>query len=264
MMPAFCPAMPARSLPRKCSWSCAIGVITVAGEIVDGDAGPGPAGGDRIAVYASNHPESFITLLAASRIGAILVPLNWRLSAAELSWQMADAAPALLIHGPYFTEMATKLATQSACPHIALGGELDAATDGHHLTEADGAGRPDAELMIVYTSGTTGRPEGAVLAQPAMIANAVMSHDAYAMTPDDVVLNILPLFHVGGLNIQPLPALLLGAHVVIAPAFDPATTLALIETHAVTQVTVVPTVLAALLARETWPAANLDLSLIHI
>ena len=213
--------------------------------------------GDRVALYARNHPDSFVTLLAVSRLGAMMVPLNWRLSAAELSWQMADAAPALLIHAPEFTEMATKLATESACPHIALGGDLAAAAVGHHLAEAEGAGRPDAELMIVYTSGTTGRPKGAVLAQPAMITNAVMSQDAYAMRPDDVVLNILPLFHVGGLNIQPLPALLLGAHVVIAPAFDPAATLALIETHAITQVTVVPTVLAALLAQEGWPAANL-------
>ena len=56
---------------------------------------------------------------------------------------------------------------------------------------------------------------------PAMRANAEMSHHAYAMTPYDLVLNILPLFHVGGLNIQPLPALLLGAQIVIAPAFDP-------------------------------------------
>ncbi|MEC8643402.1 MAG: AMP-binding protein, partial [Pseudomonadota bacterium] len=83
--------------------------------------------GDRVALYARNHPDSFVTLLAVSRLGAMMVPLNWRLSQAELSWQMADAAPALLIHGPEFTEMATKLATESACPHIALGGDLAAA-----------------------------------------------------------------------------------------------------------------------------------------
>ena len=213
--------------------------------------------GDRVAVYARNHPESFITLLAASRLGAMMVPLNWRLSAEELGWQMADAAPSLLIHGPEFAEMAARLSSGSACRRIAIGDDLAAARDGHEVAEADGAGGPTSELMIVYTSGTTGRPKGAVLAQPAMIANAMMSHDAYAMRPDDVVLNILPLFHVGGLNIQPLPALLCGAHVVIEPAFDPATTLEAIERHAVTQVTVVPTVLAALLAHGGWPAANL-------
>ena len=230
---------------------------TAVGAMAGWLAAQGITAGDRVALYARNHPDSFITLLAVSRLGALMVPLNWRLSPAELSWQMADAAPSLLIHGPDFTEMATRLATESACPRIALGGALDEARDGHHLAETDGAGSPEAELMIVYTSGTTGRPKGAVLAQPAMIANAVMSHDAYAMRPDDVVLNILPLFHVGGLNIQPLPALLLGAHVVIASAFNPAATLALIDGHAITQVTVVPTVLAALLAQEGWLTANL-------
>ena len=213
--------------------------------------------GDRVAVYARNHPESFITLLAASRLGAMMVPLNWRLSAEELGWQMADAAPSLLIHGPEFAEMAERLSSESACRLIAIGDDLVVARHGHEMAEVDGAGGPTSELMIVYTSGTTGRPKGAVLAQPAMIANAMMSHDAYAMRPDDVVLNILPLFHVGGLNIQPLPALLCGAHVVIEPVFDPATTLAAIGGHAVTQVTVVPTVLAALLAHGDWPAANL-------
>ena len=220
-------------------------------------AASGIGTGDRVAVYARNHPESFITLLAASRLGAMMVPLNWRLSAEELGWQMADAAPSLLIHGPEFAEMAARLSSGSACLRIAIGDDLAAARDGHEMAEADGAGGPTSELMIVYTSGTTGRPKGAVLAQPAMIANAMMSHDAYAMRPDDVVLNILPLFHVGGLNIQPLPALLCGAHVVIEPAFDPATTLEAIARHAVTQVTVVPTVLAALLAHGDWPAANL-------
>jgi fatty-acyl-CoA synthase len=212
--------------------------------------------GDRVAIYARNHPDSFVTLLAVSRLGAMMVPLNWRLSEAELSWQMQDAAPSLLIHGPEFADMASRLATTSACPRIELGDALETARDGHSYSETDGTGDPDAELMIVYTSGTTGRPKGAVLAQPAMIANAVMSHDAYAMTPDDVVLNILPLFHVGGLNIQPLPALLGGAHVVIAPTFDPAATLALIGQYGVTQITVVPTVLAALLAQDDWPTAN--------
>ena len=220
-------------------------------------AAQGIGGGDRVALYARNHPDSFVTLLAVSRLGAMMVPLNWRLSEAELSWQVADAAPSLLIHGAEFTELATTLAGETSCPRIALGPDLVAARDGYGLAEPDGAGTPDAELMIVYTSGTTGRPKGAVLAQPAMIANAVMSHDAYAMRGDDVVLNILPLFHVGGLNIQPMPALLLGAHVVVAPAFDPATTLDMIARHAVTQVTVVPTVLAALLARDDWPDADL-------
>jgi len=221
-------------------------------------AAQGIGAGDRVALYARNHPDSFVTLLAVSRLGAMMVPLNWRLSEAELCWQMENATPSLVIHGPEFADMAARLAPHSACPLIEIGDPLETARNGHSCSEADGTGDPNAELMVVYTSGTTGRPKGAVLAQPAMIANAAMSHDAYAMTQDDVVLNILPLFHVGGLNIQPLPALLCGAHVVIAPAFDPAATLEMIATHGVTQITVVPTVLAALLAQDHWSTADLS------
>jgi len=214
--------------------------------------------GDRVALYARNHPESFVTLLAASRIGALMVPLNWRLSEAELAWQIADSAPALILHGPEFAAMATGLAAAADCRCQEIGGSLDAARAGHAMAETGASGDAAAELLVVYTSGTTGRPKGAVLAQPAMIANAVMSHHAYAMTADDVVLNLLPLFHVGGLNIQPLPALLLGAQVVIAPAFDPGEALAAIERRRITQVTVVPTVLGALLAHPGWDTARLD------
>lgn len=214
--------------------------------------------GDRIALYARNHPESFIALLAASRIGAILVPLNWRLSPAELSWQMQDAAPSLLLHGDEFADIATKIAAQAGCRATVIGDGLAAARAACSMPSQEGHGTADAELMLVYTSGTTGRPKGAVLAQPAMRANALMSHHAYAMTPDDVVLNILPLFHVGGLNIQPLPALLLGGHVVIHDGFDPAEVLGAIGRHHITQITVVPTILGALLAHPAWQEADLS------
>ena len=226
-------------------------VAAMAGWLVRG----GIAAGDRIAVYARNHPESFITLFAASRIGAIMVPLNWRLSEEELAWQMRDAAPAMLLHGADFAEMAVRLAETVSCRAIAIGDDLTAVRKDD-LLAADGNRDAASELMLVYTSGTTGRPKGAVLDQGAMHANAAMSHHAYGMGPEDVVLNILPLFHVGGLNIQPLPALLLGAHVVILDGFDPAQVLKMIADFAVTQVTVVPTILAALLATDDWETAD--------
>jgi len=83
-------------------------------------------------------------------------------------------------------------------------------------------------LLIVYTSGTTGLPKGAVLTQQAVFCNGVMSHHMHAMTPDDHVLTVLPFFHVGGLNIQTTPALHLGATVTIHQRFDPGATLAAI------------------------------------
>ena len=220
--------------------------------------------GDRVAIYARNHPESFILLFAVSRIGAMMVPLNWRLSGDELAWQMADAGPAMLLYGADFAATADQLGRSAGCPTFEIGAKLDTARKGHAMdaendSGADGgAGSADAELMVVYTSGTTGRPKGAVLGQAAMRANAEMSHHAYAMTPDDLVLNILPLFHVGGLNIQPLPALLVGAGVVIHDGFDPAAVLATISSERITQMTVVPTILGALLGAPEWQGADLS------
>ena len=220
-------------------------------------AASGVGSGDRVAIYARNHPESFILLFAVSRIGAMMVPLNWRLSEEELAWQMADAAPSMLLYGTDFAAAAEQLGRSAGCPAFKIGAGLDNAREGHATGAEAGTGSADAELMVVYTSGTTGRPKGAVLGQAAMRANAEMSHHAYAMTPDDLVLNILPLFHVGGLNIQPLPALFLGGHVVIHDGFDPAGVLAAVAAHQITQITVVPTILGALLADPAWQEADL-------
>ncbi len=221
-------------------------------------AASGVGSGDRVAIYARNHPESFILLFAVSRIGAMMVPLNWRLSEEELAWQMADAAPSMLLYGTDVAAAAEQLGRSAGCPAFKIGAGLDNAREGHATEAEAGTGSADAELMVVYTSGTTGRPKGAVLGQAAMRANAEMSHHAYAMTPDDLVLNILPLFHVGGLNIQPLPALLAGAGVVIHDGFDPTTVLAAIGSEGITQMTVVPTILGALLGTPEWQTADLS------
>src|SRR6185295_16937949 len=93
------------------------------------------------------------------------------------------------------------------------------------LASGSGDGRNHADLtdplLIVYTSGTTGRPKGAVLRQEALVWNGVMSQHMHDMTAADHILTALPLFHVGGLNIQTTPALQLGATVTLHPRFAP-------------------------------------------
>ena len=111
-------------------------VAAMAGWLVRG----GIAAGYLIAIYARNHPESFITLFAASRIGAMMVPLNWRLSEEELAWQMQDAAPAMLLHGVDFADMAARLAKTVSCRTVAIGDDLAAARKDYVLAAEDGAG----------------------------------------------------------------------------------------------------------------------------
>ena len=209
--------------------------------------GDGIDRGDRVAWYGMNHPEVFILLFACARIGAILVPLNWRLAEAEIAGIVENCSPKLVIHDEHFQRQARAIVG----PRVLSAGEPIGATS-KELTEGD----EDDPILIVYTSGSTGRPKGVVLTQAAIVANAVMSVDAHQMTPDDVVLNVLPMFHVGGLNIMPTPAFSIGASVVVHEKFDPATALDALQE--VNLAIVVPTVLQAIMATPGWEGADLS------
>ncbi|MDA7599656.1 AMP-binding protein [Alphaproteobacteria bacterium] len=230
--------------------------------------------GDRFAIYSMNHPNVFVLLLAAARIRAVMVPLNWRLSVAEIAYQLDDCRPKILFYGDDFAEnileltakssvIATAKANEALFPIEALGALAADNNTGDrtgNLT-GDGTGHEDAidaPLLVVYTSGTTGRPKGAVLPQRAMRSNAIMSTHAFDLAKSDITLNILPLFHVGGLNIQPIPTLIAGGQIVIHKTFNPAEVIAAIASDKITQVTTVPTMLAALLAHDDWARADLS------
>ena len=112
--------------------------------------------------------------------------------------------------------------------------------------------------MIVYTSGTTGRPKGAVLRQEALVWNAVMSQHMHDMTAADHVLTVLPMFHVGGLNIQTTPALQLGATVTLHARFAPEAALAAIARDRPTLTVLVPATIQAMIEHSLWAETRLD------
>ena len=201
--------------------------------------------GDRIAWLGFNAPEVFVLLFAAARLGAMLVPLNWRLADAEVAGILHDCAPKILFHDEKARDRARTLA-----PDIAN----DVWSEG--TGNAPATGKANDPLLIVYTSGSTGQPKGAVLAQEALVANAKMSVEAHELTLEDRVLNVLPLFHVGGLNILPTPAFSIGATVVLHEVFNPREALAALET--VQTAIVVPTVLQAIMAVPDWAKADLS------
>ncbi|WP_431271439.1 AMP-binding protein [Dankookia sp. P2] len=150
-------------------------------------------------------------------------------------------------------EMA-EAAQAAAPPGCAL---LDAEAAWPDAPAPPAAGAEDDPLLLVYTSGTTGRPKGAVLDQRALRANAENARHAFGLTAADRVLTLLPMFHVGGLNIQTTPALLAGAEVVLLPRFDPEATFAAIAAHRPTLTLLVPAVMQALVAHPGWAAADL-------
>jgi fatty-acyl-CoA synthase len=221
--------------------------------------------GDRVAILASNHPDYLVLLYACARLGAMLVPINWRLAVPEQLYILADAAVKALVVEQAMAAVIEPLRT--ARPGVQVAG-LDFTPERGTALEtllagASGDGRAasadlQAPLLIVYTSGTTGRPKGAVLLQDALVCNAEMSWHMHAMTATDHVLTVLPMFHVGGLNIQTTPALQLGATVTLHSRFAPGPTLETIERDRPTLTVLVPATIQAIIEHSRWRATPLD------
>jgi len=217
-------------------------------------AGLGVARGDRVAVLACNCPEILVVLLALTRLGAILVPLNWRLTAAEHRYMLDDCRPTLLFADDDFRARAEGLG-------LPVHG-FDALEGGGPAATVSGCDADDA--LIVYTSGTTGRPKGAVLTQSALLWNAWNAIHAYDMGQRDHALNALPMFHVGGLNILALPVLVAGASVTLLRRFDPGQWLTALAADRPSLSLLVPAMMAAVVAQPAWAKADLScLRMIH-
>jgi fatty-acyl-CoA synthase len=220
--------------------------------------------GDRVAILAANHPDLLVLLYACARLGAVLVPVNWRLAVPEQVYILTDASAKALVVEERLAAVIAPLQMAIAVRIVGLDFAPDGGASFASLLEgASGDGRvshvdTSFPLLIVYTSGTTGRPKGAVLRQDALIWNAVMSQHMHDMTAEDHVLTVLPLFHVGGLNIQTTPALQLGATVTLHPRFAPEPTLAAIERDRPTLAVLVPATIEALIEHPRWQATCLD------
>ncbi|MEA2929278.1 MAG: fatty-acyl-CoA synthase, partial [Hyphomicrobiales bacterium] len=219
--------------------------------------------GDRVAILSLNHPDYLVLLYACARLGAMLVPLNWRLAVPEQAFILTDAAVKALVLEKGFAAVIEPLKQELPDARIVgLDFEGSASFDGL-LAAGSGDGRNlhadlSSPLLIVYTSGTTGRPKGAVLRQEALVWNAVMSQHMHDMTAADHVLSVLPLFHVGGLNIQTTPALQIGATVTLHPRFAPDSTLDAFTRDAPTLTVLVPATMQAVIEHPYWPATDIS------
>lgn len=203
--------------------------------------------GDRVAMLSHNRLEYLEMLFALARIGAILVPLNWRLTPPELAYQLGDSAPALLIADQEHEDLAGEALSAAGLDMelILTGGVYE---DLVRTSPAGGVvGRFDDPLIIMYTSGTTGRPKGAVLTQGTQLWNSINIGTAIGLTYRDVTLTVLPMFHIGGLGLYALPALHVGSRVVIQRTFEPEETCRLLRDEGVTAMFGVPTIYQVLL-----------------
>ncbi len=209
--------------------------------------------GDRVAWLGFNHELQLVTLVACARLGAIFLPLNFRLAVAELQQVIQDAQPRLLVHDTHHADAAQAL--HSAGLQHTHHDTLIAQASPRGLTLPHV--HSDLPLLLVYTSGTTGVPKGAVHTQAGLLANARASQWAHAFVPGDKVLSTLPMFHVGGLCIQTLPALLAGVEVVLHPRFDPTAWLDEMHTSQPTLSLLVPATMRAVFEHPRWADTSL-------
>jgi fatty-acyl-CoA synthase len=186
--------------------------------------------GDRVATLTGNTPEHVAVFFACAKLGLILAPLSWRLAAPELAYQLTDAEPALFLVEEEYGDLAR--ATGHASEALAV---PDASG-----SEPQSPAHDRDPLLLVYTSGTTGKPKGALLTHANCFWTNVGFDVATGVSGDDVVLQVLPQFHCGGWNVQTLLAWWKGARVVLERAFDANRCLELIERKRVTTTMGVP------------------------
>ena len=226
----------------------------------------GIARGDRVATLCLNHDLQLALLFACARLGAIFVPLNYRLAVPELAAIAAHAGVRAIFHDDAHADAAAAVARASEVEGDGAGGTLrhahidrliDSPAPPEPVEAPIGPMPDDTPLLLVYTSGTTGQPKGALHTQAALLANARASWWAHDMRGTDHVLSTLPMFHVGGLCIQTVPALLLGAQVTLHERFTPDAWLEALAEARPTLSLMVPATLRAVLDHPGWIDADL-------
>ncbi|MFT4614284.1 MAG: fatty-acyl-CoA synthase [Bacteroidia bacterium] len=196
--------------------------------------------GDRVGYLGVNHPALLETMFAAQALGAIFVPLNFRLTAQELLFIVNDAGLQTLIVDDMLRPVVEPVRDELCCRQY-FSSESEAADWPHLDTERDAAAPLEAAVsvdihdvaVIMYTSGTTGLPKGAMLTHGNIMWNNINSSLAFSASREDIVLTAAPLFHIGGLNVMTLHAFHQGAHVVLLRNFDAAQVLEGIQRYKV-------------------------------
>ncbi|MBT8159593.1 MULTISPECIES: o-succinylbenzoate--CoA ligase [Arthrobacter] len=235
----------------------------------------GVAKRDRVAYLGENDTSFVESFFACGLLGAIFVPLNTRLAAPELQFQLQDSGARYLINAESLeplaaaavdgTSVGTRLKVDADGGPAASVGKLpsgvehyDSVINAAAATPIDEAVSLDDGAMILYTSGTTGQPKGALLTHGNITWNCLNAIIDMDTSRNDVVLLIAPLFHVAALDMGLLPIILKGGTAVLESKFVPGRVLELIGRYQVTTLSGVPTTFQMLCEDPTWASANLS------
>ena len=203
--------------------------------------------GDRVAILSHNSAEIFELEFACGKIGGIELPLNWRLTKPELEYILNDSSPMTLIYSDEFEEIALDLIKDCNISNSLMFEENNlnsqyenALKEGEDFTSIEST--HEDLIMLMYTSGTTGHPKGAMISHQMQFFNAVNLGATARITDKTIQLVVLPLFHTGGMNCYANPILHNGGQVVLMKEFDPGKALEIIDNpeHGITHFFAVP------------------------
>ncbi len=227
--------------------------------------------GDCAGVLSRNCPEFLEVYFACAKTGIIFVPLNFRLAPPEVAYQVNDSGLKALFFHPELESLIEESEKHFSGPSpffVEWGADRGSRFSGYEdFIKNESHEEPavpedsvtlDTAQMIMYTSGTTGTPKGALLSHRKTLFNTLNAQIYFDLCSRDIMLLVLPLFHSGGLNIMAIPTLYSGGKIILRSRFDPESFLRLVETQRVTQAMLVPTMVNTLL-KETRPE-DFDLS----
>ncbi len=217
--------------------------------------------GDRIAVLAENCLEYFLLFFAAQKAGFILVPLNYRLTAREIDFLLSDADPAIVVVSEKFAELLHGSQKSNRIKRLALeelSRDLFEQKDVRHSLDLKREVRAHDPIFILYTSGTTGVPKGALYTHKMLFWNSVNTTMRLDITSEDRSVSCTPLFHTGGWNVIPTPFLHRGAYVCLAKKFEPDTILRLLQEEDATMFMAVPTMLQMMAESPAFTEVRLE------
>lgn len=218
----------------------------------------GVSAGDRVAVLMKNHPSFYELLFGCAKVNAQIVGLNWRLTASELEPIFDDADPALLIVGAEQRALVPEQRLQNSMMRVVtIEEDYEAWVQSASPVDPRVVPGPDDVAFILYTSGTTGLPKGAMLTHRNMSFTMRTAREVWGFTSSSTNLVAMPLFHIGGMGYG-LMAVGQGGHTVVVRDADAAALIRAIERHRVTHTFFVPAVIQAVVSAPEAEAADLS------
>jgi fatty-acyl-CoA synthase len=228
-------------------------------------AGRGVKAGDRVGYLGFNDPLFLVALFASARLNVIFVPLNFRLAGPEIAFIAEDAGVCLMLADAYHRPVIDGIRSGLRCAHYL---SVDGAAPGWDAlapldvapasVPPEVAVEPDEVALIMYTSGTTGHPKGAMLTHGNFWTNNLNGILSNGLSCEDITLNFSPLFHVGGLCSVSLPAMGAGGHLVLHRAWDAEAVMSDIAKYRVSVTFAVPSMLLFMSQHPGFDSANLS------